>query len=394
MGAAAQMRIMSRRTLRLLLLILPVLIPPALGIAPARAQQGEVVRSERESFRLTTFATGLERPWGAALLPDGRLLVTERAGRLRLVSRQGAVSAPLRGVPEVEAASQGGLLDVAVAPDFERTREMFLCQAMLVQGGALTRLVRARLSADDAALEAVTPLLDATPAQSSGRQHYGCRIAFAPDGRLFLSTGDRNLDRMRAQRLDDLAGKILRIDREGRPQRDNPFAGQAGARPEVFSYGHRHPQGLAFNPWTGSLWSSEFGPRGGDEINVVRPGANHGWPVVTHGVNYSGTQISDRKSAPGMVDPVHVWNPVVSPSGIAFYQGRAFPNWQRSLFVAALNAPGLVRLTTEGDRVVAEERLLFDLRIRMRDVLVAQDGAVLVLTDEARGRILRLAPAG
>jgi glucose/arabinose dehydrogenase len=391
MSAAAQMRIMSR-TLRLLLLLLPVVLLPALGIAPARAQQGEVVRSERESFRLTTFATGLERPWGAALLPDGRLLVTERAGRLRLVSRQGAVSPPLRGVPEVEAASQGGLLDVAVAADFERTREVFLCQAMLVQGGALTRLVRARLSNDDAALEAVTPLLDATPAQSSGRQHYGCRIAFARDGRLFLSTGDRNMDRMRAQRLDDLAGKILRIDREGRPQRDNPFVGQAGARGEVFSYGHRHPQGLAFNPWTGSLWSSEFGPRGGDEINVVRPGANHGWPVVTHGVNYSGTQISDRKSAPGMVDPVHVWNPVVSPSGIAFYDGQAFPNWQRSLFVAALNAPGLVRLTTEGDRVVAEERLLFDLRIRMRDVLVAQDGAVLVLTDEARGRILRLAP--
>jgi len=379
---------MSPRIPRLLALALL----PLLGLTPARAQDGEVVRSERESFRLTTFATGLERPWGAALLPDGRLLVTERAGRLRLVSREGAVSAPLRGVPEVEAASQGGLLDVALAPDFARTREVFLCQAMLVQGGALTRLVRARLAADDAGLEAVTPLLDATPAQSSGRQHYGCRIAFGPDGQVFLSTGDRNVDRMRAQRLDDLAGKVLRVDREGRPQRDNPFAGQAGARPEVFSYGHRNPQGLALNPWTGSLWSSEFGPRGGDEINIVRPGANHGWPVVTHGVNYSGTQITDRRSAPGIADPVHVWNPVVSPSGIAFYDGRAFPNWQRSLFVAALNAPGLVRLTTEGDRVVGEERLLFDRGIRMRDVLVAQDGAVLVLTDEGRGRILRLAP--
>jgi glucose/arabinose dehydrogenase len=378
---------MSPRILRLALALLPLL-----GPTPARAQDGEVVRSARESFRLTTFATGLERPWGAALLPDGRLLVTERVGRLRLVSREGAVSAPLRGVPEVEAASQGGLLDVALAPDFARTREVFLCQAMLVQGGALTRLVRARLGADDAGLEAVTPLLDATPAQSSGRQHYGCRIAFGPDGHVFLSTGDRNVDRMRAQRLDDLAGKVLRVDREGRPQRDNPFVNQAGARPEVFSYGHRHPQGLAFNPWTGSLWSSEFGPRGGDEINIIRPGANYGWPVVTHGVNYSGTQITDRKSAPGVADPVHVWNPVVSPSGIAFYDGRAFPNWQRSLFVAALNAPGLVRLTTEGDRVAGEERLLFDRGIRMRDVLVAQDGALLVLTDEGRGRILRLAP--
>ncbi|MFC3029799.1 MULTISPECIES: PQQ-dependent sugar dehydrogenase [Roseomonadaceae] len=349
-----------------------------------------MVRSEHASFRLTTFATGLERPWGAALLPDGRLLVTERPGRLRIVGRDGSLSPPLPGVPEVEAASQGGLLDVELGPDFETSREIFLCQAMLVQGGALTRLVRARLG--EQGLEAVTPILDATPAQSSGRQHYGCRIAFGPDGRLYLSTGDRNVDRMRAQRLDDLAGKVLRVDREGRPQPDNPFVNRAGARAEVFTYGHRHPQGLAFNPWTGSLWSLEHGPRGGDEANIIRAGRNYGWPLVTHGVNYSGTGISDRTSAPGMEDPIRVWTPVISPSGIAFYDAAAFPEWRRSLFVAALNQPGLVRLTTDGDRITGEERLLFDRRIRMRDVLVAQDGAVLVLTDEARGRILRLAP--
>ncbi|MGK7860941.1 PQQ-dependent sugar dehydrogenase [Falsiroseomonas sp. E2-1-a4] len=375
---------MIRRILALAVLALPL---------PALAQDGEIVRSERATFRLTTFATGLERPWGAALLPDGRLLVTERPGRLRVVGRNGAVSRPLDGVPQVEVASQGGLLDVALGPDFETSREIFLCSATLVQGGALTRLTRARLSDNASALEAVTPILDATPAQSSGRQHYGCRITFGPDGRLFLSTGDRNVDRMRSQRLDDLAGKMLRVDREGRPQRDNPFADRQGARGEVFSYGHRSPQGLAFNPWTGSLWQTEHGPRGGDELNIIRPGANYGWPVVTHGVNYSGTTISEQKSAPGMEDPIRVWTPVISPAGIAFYDNAAFPGWQRSLFIAALNSPGLVRLTTDGDRVTGEERLLFNRRIRMRDVLVAQDGAVLVLTDEVQGRILRLAPA-
>lgn len=382
--APPYMSVMIRRILALALLVLPL---------PALAQEGEIVRSERATFRLTTFATGLERPWGAVLLPDGRLLVTERPGRLRLVGRNGAVSPPIEGVPQVEAASQGGLLDVALGPDFESSREIFLCSATLVQGGALTRLTRARLSADASALEAVTPILDATPAQSTGRHHYGCRIAFGADGRLYMGTGDRNVDRMRSQRLDDLAGKVLRVDREGRPQRDNPFADRPEARGEVFTTGHRNPQGLALNPWTGSLWQVEHGPRGGDELNILRPGANYGWPVVTHGVNYSGTTISEEKAAPGMADPIRVWTPVISPSGIAFYENAAFPGWQRSLFIAALNRPGLVRLTTEGDQVTGEERLLFDRRIRMRDVLVAQDGAVLVVTDEPRGRILRLAPA-
>jgi glucose/arabinose dehydrogenase len=377
-----------RRGLLLLLAGLGALAGPR----PGAAQQGEVVHSARETFRLETFATGLEHPWGAALLPDGRLLVTERPGRLRLVGRDGAVSAPLGGVPAVEARGQGGLLDIALAPDFAASREVFLCQAMLVQGGALTRLVRARLAPDAGALTAVTPLLDATPAQSSGRNHYGCRIAFGPDGRLYLSTGDRQADKMRAQRPDDLAGKVLRLDRDGRPQADNPFIGRPGARPEVFSLGHRNPQGLAFNPWTGSLWQAEFGARGGDEINVVRAGRNHGWPLVTHGVDYDGSPIGRGRTAPGLEEPIHFWTPSVSPSGIAFYTGSAFPAWQRSLFVAALNSPGLVRLTTEGDRVTGEERLLFDRRIRMRQVVVAVDGALLVLTDEPRGRILRLAP--
>jgi glucose/arabinose dehydrogenase len=351
-----------------------------LALVPAAAAQ-EAVRSERATFRVEQFATGLERPWGGAFLPDGRLLLTERPGRIRLVSASGAVSAPLGGVPNVEAAGQGGLLDIALAPDFAASRELYFCQAALVQGGALTRLSRARLTADGTALGEVRTLLDATPPQPSGRLHFGCRIAFGRDGHLYLSTGERN-QRDRAQRLDDLAGKVLRLGR----------AGQGAARAEIFSYGHRNPQGLALNPWTGSLWAAEFGPRGGDEINLVRRGANYGWPVVSHGREYWGPRISEGTSAPGIEEPLHVWVPSVSPSGIGFYTGEAFPGWRGSLFVAALNPPGLVRLATEGDRVTGEERLLWG-RARFRQVLTGPDGFLYILTDEAEGRVLRLRPA-
>jgi glucose/arabinose dehydrogenase len=365
-----------------------------LGTGAAAAQEG-VVQSERASFRVGAFASGLEHPWGAALLPDGRLLVTERPGRLRLVARDGTLSAPLGGVPAVEARGQGGLLDVALAPDFATTREVYLCQAALVQGGALTRLVRARLAPDGTALRDATPILDATPAQESGRNHFGCRIAFDPrDGALFLSTGERFGEEIRAQRLGDLGGKVLRLGRDGRPLPDNPFVGQQGARPEIFSLGHRNPQGLAFNPWTGSLWEAEFGPRGGDEVNIIRRGGNYGWPVVSHGRTYvGGFQIGEGTSKPGMVDPVRAWVPAISPSGIAFYTGDAFPGWRGSLFLAALNPPQLVRLSTEGDGITGEERLLRGVA-RFRAVLQGPDGSLLVLTDEPRGRILRLEPAG
>jgi glucose/arabinose dehydrogenase len=362
-------------------------------IAAAAQEGGELIRSQAATFRLSTFATGLERPWGAAVLPRGQLLVTERPGRLRLVGTDGTVSPPLAGIPQAEARGQGGLLDVALAPDFVTTGEIFLCHSMLVQGGALTRLSQARLSPDATGLEEVRPVLDATPAQSSGRNHFGCRIAFDRSGHLYLSTGDRYETKARAQRLDDLAGKVLRLTGEGRVPADNPFAGRADARPEIFSYGHRNPQGLALNPWTGSLWSAEFGARGGDEVNIVRPGRNYGWPMVSHGVDYDNTPIgTGRATAPGIEEPAFHWTPSVSPSGMAFHDGTGFPGWRGSLFLAALNPPGLVRLTTDGDRVTGEERLLFDRRIRMRDVVVARDGSVLILTDESRGRILRLSP--
>jgi glucose/arabinose dehydrogenase len=288
---------------------------------------GASVQSDRALFRVATFATGLDHPWGAVVLPDGRLLVTERPGRMRIVDRNGRLSPPLGGVPPTEAGDQeGGLLDVALAPDFPTTREVYFCHATRVEGGALTRLSRARLSVEGTVLEDAKPILDVTPAQDEDRRHFGCRIAFGSrDGKVYFATGDRLTDRARAQRLDDLAGKVLRLERDGRPAASNPFLGRPDARPEIFSYGHRNPQGLAFNPWTGSLWEAELGPSGGDEVNVIRAGGNYGWPLVTHGVDLDGSVISDLRSAPGMEDPVKVWTPVISPSGMAFYDGHAFP---------------------------------------------------------------------
>jgi glucose/arabinose dehydrogenase len=352
---------------------------------------GSPVRPDRAAFHITTFATGLEHPWGAAFLPESRLLVTERPGRMRVVDQDGRVSAPLDGVPPTQVGGwEGGLLDVAAAPDFATTREIYFCHTTLVPGGALTRLARARLSSDATALEGATPILDVVPAQKEHRSHFGCRIVFGPrDGKVYLSTGDGLTDPRRAQRLDDLAGKVLRLERDGSPAAGNPFLNHPGARPEIWSYGHRNPQGLAFNPWTGSLWEAELGPRGGDEVNVIRAGGNYGWPLVTHGLDLDGSVISDLRSAPGMEDPLKVWTPVISPSGIAFYDGDAFPGWRGSLFLAALTMPGLVRLSLDGDRVIGEERLLTN-EVRMRHVVQGSDGRLYILTDEREGRILRL----
>jgi glucose/arabinose dehydrogenase len=356
------------------------------GIARA---QSEAERSERGPFRWRVLAAGLENPWGGGFLPDGRLLVSERAGRARLMAPDGTLSPPLPGLPEVVAEGQGGLLDLQPAPDFATTSEVFFTSATLVEGGVLTRLSRARLT--PAGFEAVRPVLDATPAQERGRLHYGGRLAFSPDGaHLFLTTGERNNSRERAQKLNDLAGKVIRLTRQGEIPRDNPFVGQVGLRGEIFTYGHRNPQGIAFNPATGSLFVAEFGPRGGDELNLILPGRNFGWPDVTYGREYSGRQIAGgRTSGPGLTEPVRQWTPSVSPSGINFAPAHAQPLWRGALYIACLNTPGLLRLQMEGDAVVAEERLLWG-RARMRQVLFAPDGGLLILTDESRGRVLRL----
>lgn len=369
-----------------------LLAAPLALAAVARARAAETLPSRHGSFRLGTFAEGLEHPWGGGFLPDGRLLVSERPGRARLVGPDGRASAPLAGVPEVAAGGQGGLLDIRPTPDVATTGEVYFSAATRVAGGVLTRLYRARLA--DQALTEVRPLLDAAPPQARGQNHFGGRIAFSPDGaRVFLTSGDRYDHRERAQRLDDLAGKILRVARDGRIPADNPFAGRPGLRGEIFSYGHRNPQGIAFNPATGSLFAAEFGPLGGDELNLIRPGLNYGWPEVSYGREYSGQPIAGGRTAgPGFTDPVRFWVPSVSPSGLAFAPPDAPSVWRGGLFLACLNTPGLLRLEMEGDRAVAEERLLWG-SVRMRQVLFAPDGALLALTDEARGRILRLEAA-
>lgn len=369
------------------LLAAPLVIP-----AVARAQEIETVSSQRGAFRFRVFASGLENPWGGGFLPDGRLLVSERPGRARLVTPDGQVSAPLPGLPTVEDSGQGGLLDLRPTPDFATTSEVFFAAATLVRGGVLTRLYRARLAGGR--FTEVRAVVDAAPAQSTGRSHFGGRIAFSPDGaHVFLTSGDRNYERQRAQKMDDLAGKILRLTRDGRIPRDNPFFGRPGYRGEIWTYGHRNPQGISFNPATGSLFAAEFGPLGGDELNLLQPGEQYGWPDVSYGREYSGRQIAGgRTSGPGITEPVRYWAPAVSPSGLAFAPADAHPLWRGSLFMACLNTPGLLRMEMEGDRVVSEERLLWG-RARMRQVIFAPDGALLLLTDEPRGRILRLEPA-
>jgi len=369
-------------------ILLLSLAAPAL----ARAQDSSTaITTAAARFRVANWATGLQNPWGGAFLPDGRLLVTERPGRLRLITPDGAVSAPLAGVPPVEAQGQGGLLDVVLAPDFAVSRLIWLSSATAIPGGVVTRLWRAELT--PSGLAGLTGVLDATPAQARGRFHYGGRIAFSPDGQhIFLTTGERNEVRERAQSLGDLAGKVLRLTARGEVPRDNPFAGQAGARPEIWSLGHRNPQGIAFNPATGTLFSAEFGPLGGDELNIIRPGLNYGWPIITHGRNYSGSIITDRTSAPGFEDPARVWVPAISPSGLTFGSGAAFPGWRNSALLGCLNPTGLLRLPMAGDTPGREERML-EGKARIRHILFDAAGLAYLLVDDRGGGILRLEPA-
>ncbi len=368
--------------------LLASLAAPAL----ARAQESSTaIATAAARFRVVNWATGLQHPWGGAFLPDGRLLVSERPGRLRLVSPDGAASAPLAGGPVVEAQGQGGLLDVALAPDFSSSRHIWLSTATAIPGGVVTRLWRAEFT--PGGLANLTAVLDATPAQARGRLHYGGRIAFSPDGQyLFLTTGERNEVRERAQSLGDLAGKVLRLTARGEVPRDNPFVGREGARPEIWSLGHRNPQGIAFNPATGTLFAAEFGPLGGDELNIIRPGRNYGWPLITHGRNYIGTRISEATSAPGFEDPLRAWVPAISPSGLTFGAGGAFPGWRGSAFLGCLNPPGLLRLPMAGDMPGREERML-EGKSRIRHMLFDAAGLAYLLVDDRVGGILRLEPA-
>lgn len=356
----------------------------------------ETYRTEGPSIAVQTVADGLVEPWAIAFLPDGGMLVTEKAGNLRRVSTEGEVSEPLAGVPEVDARGQGGLLDVALDPAFAENRLVYLTYSEAGDGGNGTAVARGRLSSDLKGLEDVEVIFQQMPKVAS-TAHFGSRLAFSPDGHLFVTLGERSSAQFRtqAQDLDSHLGKIVRINPDGSVPDDNPFVGQDGAKPEIYAYGIRNPQAAAINPATGELWEIEHGPKGGDELNIIRPGQNYGWPVVSLGVNYNDTPVGDGlKQKDGMVDAIYSWTPVIAPSGMIFYAGDAFPDWKGDLFVGGLRATALVRLDVDGDRIVAEERLIEDLGQRIRDVAQGPDGAIYVATDSETGEILRIAPAG
>ena len=367
--------------------------PELVAMEAATAAEGAAVeRTEKHAVRVNVLARGLEHPWSLAFLPDGRMLVTERPGRLRYVAADGTLDpTPIAGLPEaVAAAGQGGLHDVALHPGFPRNRLVYLAYAGRGAGGYGTELARGRLEGHR--LTDVEVLFRALP-KSRGGQHFGGRVVFDGAGHLFLTLGDRG-DRPRAQDLGDHAGSIIRLGEDGGVPADNPFVPSAGARPEIFTLGNRNVQGAAMNPWTGELWTHEHGPQGGDEVNVVRAGANYGWPVVTYGRNYVfGTRIGEGTHKEGTAPPLHQWTPSIAPSGMAFYDGDKFPGWRGSLLVGALKFRLLARLEFEGERFVREERMLEDAIGRIRDVRVGPEGYVYLLSDARKGVIARLEPA-
>lgn len=371
-----------------LLCLMPLLA--CFGSGRAAAAQGETVQSERQAFRVVTLVRGLAHPWSVAFLPDGRMLVTERAGRLRVIGADFKLdSRPVEGVPRVVTGGQAGLFDVVPHPDFARNRWLYLSYAGAGDGGWSTELMRARLEGHR--LVDAQVLFRQLPKTRTGL-HFGGRIVFDGKGHVYLTLGERG-DMQRAQKLDDHAGSVIRLNEDGSVPQDNPFVKRPGARPEKFDLGHRNMQGAALHPGTGALWTHEHGPQGGDEVNVVRAGRNYGWPVITYGVNYgTGTPIGEGTSKPGMEPPLHHWVPSIAPSGMAFYQGERFPRWRGNLFVGALKDEMLVRLELDGEKVTHEERLVKGVLGRIRDVRAGPDGYVYLVTDEAEGVLARLEP--
>lgn len=358
----------------------------------ASAQQTRAPAAPRTVVKVETFAKGLEHPWGLQFLPGGRLLVTERPGRLRLVSPEGELSPPVAGVPKVSAVGQGGLLDVALAPDFAETGEIYLSFAEPRDGGVNgTSVARGKLELTDTGgrLADATVIFRQQPSYASNH-HFGSRIVFTNDGTFFLTVGERYSLRDQAQNPANHLGKIMRLTRDGSPAPDNPRL--PGWNADLWSIGHRNVQGAALHPTTGELWTAEHGARGGDEVNIPRKGRNYGWPVITYGRDYSGAKIGEGTAKAGMEQPIYYWDPSIAPSGATFYTGDLFPAWKGNLLVGALAGQHLARLVLDGERVVGEEKLLTDLGARIRAVRVGPDGAVWLLVDQSNGRILRLVP--
>lgn len=358
------------------------------GPLPAAAQQR--FPSSAGELAVETVAGGLENPWGLAFLPDGRMLVTERPGRLRLVGADGKLSAPITGVPNVAGRGQGGLLDVVLDPGFAQNRTIYLSFAEPRAGGNGTSVARARLNERGTALEGTKVIFQQMPTVNS-TMHFGSRLVFDRTGALFVTVGDRYSQRDQAQNPGNHIGKIMRIRPEGGAPADNPKI--EGWQPEIWSIGHRNVQGAALHPETGQLWTAEHGARGGDEVNTPRAGRNYGWPVITFGIDYSGAKIGEGTSKAGMEQPLFYWDPSIAPSGATFYTGAVWPAWKNSLFVGALAGQMLVRLSTQGEAVTGQERLLEGLGLRIRDVRQGPDGFLYVLSDAADGKLLRVRPA-
>ena len=379
---------------------LNVRAPNGQGQTPAFAGQTRAPEQKLNvPFTVVTVTEGLVNPWGLAFLPDGRMLVTERPGRLRVVSADGKqISVPVAGLPAVDAQGQGGLLGIALDPAFQTSRLIYWSYAEPGANGNNTAVARGRL-VDGAAptVDNVQVIFKQSPSLAS-RAHFGGRLVFGRDGTLFITLGDRSITegRMQAQKMDSLIGKIVRINADGSIPRDNPFVGKEGVRPEIWSFGHRNVQGATLHPTTGELWEVEHGTRGGDEVNVSRKGLDYGWPTIAYGIEYQGPPITGGiQQRAGMEQPRYFWDPNIAPSGMTFYTGTLFPAWQNSLFIGGLASTNLVRLSVQGERIVGEERLLQDLqpqRERIRDVRQGPDGALYLLIDSAQGRLLKLVP--
>lgn len=367
--------------------------PPNSHYSPAFKGQTRVKGVHTQTaLDIKTLTEGLVSPWGMVNLPDGRILITQKAGTMRIATPAGQLSEPITGLPPVNDEGQGGLLDVAIDPDFATNRMVYWSFSQNVPPGTLTAVAKGRLSADERTIENATVIYQAKPAFNS-RLHYGSRLEWDKNGYLFVSTGERSdlASRPQAQQLNSALGKVLRITKEGKPAPGNPFASQPGAFPEIYSYGHRNVQGLATHPVTGDLWEDEFGPRGGDEVNRIEPGKNYGWATITYGLEYSGEPVGEGiTQKAGLEQPVYYWDPVVSPSGATFYSGSLIPEWKNNLFIGALSGMHIVRLVIENNKVVGEERLLADAQNRIRDVLQGKDGALYAITDGEHGRLIRI----
>ena len=348
------------------------------GVKTTAPYEGKVISAE------------LKKPWGIAALPDGRFLITEKEGTMRIATNTGTLTAPITGLPPVNSRSQGGLLGLTIDPQFETNRMVYWVFSEDVEGGNLTSVAKGKLSADEKRVENVSVIYRATPAYD-GDKHYGGRILFDKSGNLFVSTGERSdkETRPQAQDLKSGLGKIIRITKEGKPAEGNPFIGRSDARPEIYSYGQRNVQGLAFHPVTGDLWENEFGPRGGDELNIIKPGKNYGWPTITYGIEYSGGKVGDAiTQQAGMEQPVYYWDPVLSPSGMTFYTGDDIPEWKNNLFISGLNSNHIARIVIKDNKVTGEERLLAGEGQRFRDITQGKDGALYAVTDG--GRLYRI----